>query len=104
MPHPQTLATVTNTPNDVDMLARLSAHSLLVPQAQQAALFQRIMGMRSPAPQPVVPGNTATQGALTAEQQLSIKVLLFLVVPRFLLFPPLLKRLVAKHQRYSHER
>jgi hypothetical protein len=61
------------------MLARMSTHSLLVPQAQQAAMFQQMMGMRSPAPQPVVPGHTAThaaQGAFTAEQQLSIQNIL----------------------------
>jgi hypothetical protein len=48
LPHPQTLTTVTNTPSVLDMLARMSTHSLLVPQAQHAALFQRVMGMRSP--------------------------------------------------------
>jgi hypothetical protein len=51
----------------------------------------------------VVPGNTATKGAFTAKQQLSIQVLLFLVVTCFWLFPPLLKRLVTEHQRYSHK-
>jgi hypothetical protein len=64
----------------------MSTHSLLVPQAQHAALFQQVMGMRSPAPQPVVSGNTATKGAFTAKQQLSIQSIvvsfcnLFLVV------------------------
>ncbi len=77
LPLQQTSNPVANTTSVANLLRQLCTNTSLAPQAQQAALFQQMMGMRHPVPQPVVAMNPAPlpagQGAFTAEQQLSLQ-------------------------------